>query len=67
MKVPLCAFSDNDPVRVSARKPFESRIPGARGQPHRTIEGGGHFLQEGRGRELAAIVADFVEQTPAGG
>lgn len=63
----LCAFSDNDPVTAGARRPFETRIPGARGQSHQTIEGGGHFLQEGRGRALATIVADFIEQAPATG
>ena len=25
-------------------KPLQDRIPGAAGQPHTTIEGGGHFL-----------------------
>lgn len=63
----LCAFADNDPVTGGARRPFEARVPGAQGQPHKTIEGGGHFLQEGRGKELATIVADFIESTPAGG
>ncbi len=62
----LCAFSDNDPVTAAARKPFEERIPGAAGQAHRTIRGGGHFLQEGRGEELATIVADFVDSTSQG-
>ncbi len=62
----LCAFADNDPVTGAARRPFEARVPGAQGQPHKTIEGGGHFLQEGRGWELATIVADFIDSTPAG-
>jgi haloalkane dehalogenase len=57
----LCAFSDNDPVTRGADKPFLERVPGAKGQPHTTIEGGGHFLQEGRGEMLARIVADFVK------
>ena len=62
----LCAFADNDPVTGAARRPFEARVPGAQGQPHKTIEGGGHFLQEGRGWELATIVADFIDSTPVG-
>jgi haloalkane dehalogenase len=56
----LCAFSDNDPVTGGADATFRERIPGAKGQPHVTIAGGGHFLQEGRGEELARVVADFV-------
>ncbi len=63
----LCAFSDNDPVTGSMRGVFEGRVPGAQGLAHATIRGGGHFLQEGRGVELATIVADFIDSTPAGG
>jgi haloalkane dehalogenase len=57
----LCAFSDNDPVTGGADATFRERVPGTRGQPHVTIAGGGHFLQEGRGPELARVVADFVK------
>jgi haloalkane dehalogenase len=59
----LCAFSDNDPVTGGADRLLRERIPGSSGQPHTTIEGGGHFLQEGRGEELARIVAAFVTST----
>jgi haloalkane dehalogenase len=59
----LCAFSDNDPVTRNAEPLLRERIPGAKGQPHVRIQGGGHFLQEGRGEELARIVADFVRST----
>jgi haloalkane dehalogenase len=57
----LCAFSDNDPVTGGGAAAFRERVPGAKGQPHTTIQGGGHFLQEGRGEPLARIVADFVK------
>ena len=57
----LCAFSDNDPVTAGADKILQARIPGTKGQPHKTIQGGGHFLQEGRGEELAQIIVDFVK------
>jgi haloalkane dehalogenase len=59
----LCAFSDNDPVTAGGDQPFRTTVPGAAGQPHVTIEGGGHFLQEGRGEELARIVVEFVKST----
>lgn len=59
----LCAFSDNDPVTAGGGKRFEAAVPGAQGQSHKTIQGGGHFLQEGRGEVLAGIVADFVKST----
>ncbi|HEV2361600.1 MAG TPA: haloalkane dehalogenase [Acidimicrobiales bacterium] len=59
----LTAFSDSDPITAGGFKPFQERIPGAKGQPHTTIEGGGHFLQEDRGPELAEVVARFVAAT----
>lgn len=59
----LCAFSDGDPITRGGDKPFRERIPGARGRDHVTIEGGGHFLQEDRGPELAAVIADFIDAT----
>jgi haloalkane dehalogenase len=58
----LCAFSDNDPVTGGGDAVFRALVPGAKGQAHTTIEGGGHFLQEGRGEELARVVADFVKR-----
>ncbi|MFP6683684.1 MAG: haloalkane dehalogenase [Polyangiaceae bacterium] len=57
----LCAFTDNDPVTRGADQRFREEVPGAKGQPHRTIQGGGHFLQEGRAQELAGAVATFVK------
>lgn len=56
----LCAFTDNDPVTGGGNALFRERVPGTEGQPHQTIAGGGHFLQEGRGDILARIVSDFV-------
>jgi haloalkane dehalogenase len=62
----LTAFSDGDPITRGGARPFESRIPGALGQAHATITGAGHFLQEDRGPELAAVIVDFVKATPLG-
>ena len=56
----LCAFSDSDPVTKGADAPMREKIPGAAGQPHVTIAGAGHFLQEDKGAELADVVAAFV-------
>ena len=60
----LCAFSDSDPITKGADRNLRERIPGAKGQPHTTIVGGGHFLQEDCGEELAEVVASFVASTP---
>jgi haloalkane dehalogenase len=62
----LTAFSDGDPITRGGAHPFESRVPGAQGRPHATITGAGHFLQEDRGPELAAVIVDFVKATPLG-
>jgi haloalkane dehalogenase len=59
----LTAFSDRDPITAGAERVLRERIPGAADQPHTTIEGGGHFLQEDRGEELARVVVDFVAAT----
>ncbi len=60
----LCAFSDQDPVTGGADRFFVRAVPGAADQPHTTIEGAGHFLQEDRGPELAAVVVELVRSTP---
>lgn len=56
----LVAFSDLDPVTKGGGTPFLARVPGAQGQPHTTIEGAGHFLQEDQGPVLAALLIDFM-------
>ena len=56
----LCAFSDSDPITRGGDKPFHAKVPGTVGQPHTTIEGAGHFLQEDKGPELAQVVVDWV-------
>ena len=59
----LTAFSDEDPITRNADRAFQSLVPGTKGQPHTTIKGGGHFLQEDRGAELAKVVVDFIAAT----
>ncbi|MFH1138973.1 MAG: haloalkane dehalogenase [Pseudomonadota bacterium] len=60
----LTAFSDGDPITGGGEKIFQAQVPGAKGQPHTTIKGGGHFLQEDCGEYLAKVVVDFIKQTP---
>lgn len=59
----LCAFSDSDPITKGGERQFLGHVAGAEGQPHTTIEGGGHFLQEDKGPELARVIADFIGRT----
>ena len=57
----LLCFSDQDAVTKGGDAPFLAKVPGAAGQPHTTIAGGGHFLQEDRGPELAQVLIDFID------
>jgi haloalkane dehalogenase len=59
----LTAFSDGDPITAGGDKIFQKLIPGAKGQPHTIIKGGGHFLQEDCAEELARVVVDFITET----
>jgi len=59
----LTAFSDSDPITGGADRVLQESIPGAKGRPHTTLTGGGHFLQEDVGEELARVVVDFVGAT----
>ncbi len=59
----LCAFSDKDPVTRGADAPLRAAIPGAKGQPHTTIENGGHFLQEDQGERIAEVLLAFIDST----
>lgn len=61
----LTAFSDQDPITRGGDVLLQSLIPGTRGQPHATIAGGGHFLQEDRGEALAAVILSWLERQPA--
>ena len=59
----LTAFSDGDPITRGGERIFQKRVPGAKDQPQITIKGGGHFLQEDCGEELARVVVDFMQAT----
>jgi haloalkane dehalogenase len=59
----LCCFSDGDPITAGGERIFMRNVPGATGQAHTTIEGGGHFLQEDCGPQLAALINTFIATT----
>lgn len=60
----LTAFSDQDAITRGADQFFQNQVPGAKGQAHTTIRGGGHFLQEDKGPELATTVVEFIRANP---
>ncbi|HLJ35583.1 MAG TPA: haloalkane dehalogenase, partial [Ktedonobacteraceae bacterium] len=57
----LTSFSDSDPITNGGDRIFQRLIPGAQSQPHTTIRGAGHFLQEDKGEELAGVVVKFLQ------
>lgn len=58
----LTAFSDSDPITAGGERVFHKLVPGAHGQPHRTVHGG-HFLQEDAPGELTEIINDIIRRT----
>ncbi|NEK84808.1 haloalkane dehalogenase [Blastococcus saxobsidens] len=60
----LTAFSDSDPITGGGDRVFQKLVPGAQGMAHTTLPGGGHFLQEDVGPELARVVVELVSATP---
>ncbi|MFT5896645.1 MAG: haloalkane dehalogenase [Candidatus Azotimanducaceae bacterium] len=60
----LTAFSDSDPVTAGGDVRFQNSVPGAQGQPHITIKGAGHFLQEQAPEELAAATIKLIQDNP---
>lgn len=59
----LTTFSDKDPIMTGGEKVFKKLVPGAAGQDHVIIKDGGHFLQEDKGEELAAVLGKFIDAT----
>jgi haloalkane dehalogenase len=59
----LTAFSDGDPITGGGDAIFQEWVPGTKGQPHTTIKGGGHFLQEDCGPAFAEVIVDFIAKT----
>jgi len=58
----ITMFSDSDPITGGGERVFQRLVPGAKNQPHMTIKGGGHFLQEDCGAEFSRMIVDFIHQ-----
>lgn len=59
----LLCFSDGDAITRGADRHFLAVVPGTKDQAHTTIVGGGHFLQEDEGPQLAAVLNRFIAST----
>lgn len=60
----LTTFSNGDPITRGGDRYLQSRIPGAKGQAHVTLQGG-HFLQEDSPSEFAAAINRLIAATPS--
>ncbi len=56
----LTTFSNRDPITRGGQIPWQENVPGAKDQVHVKIRNAGHFLQEDKGEELAAVLIDFI-------
>jgi haloalkane dehalogenase len=59
----LTVFGAQELVTKGADRAMQKRIPGAAGQPHATIDGAMHFLQEDKGEEVAKVLVEFIAAT----
>lgn len=58
----VTAFSDKDPSTKAWERIFHERVPGAQAQAHCEIAGAGHFVQEEKGEELAAVLIGMLRK-----
>lgn len=56
----LTCFSNRDPITRGGARPWQTHVPGARNRNHAVIRNAGHFLQEEKGPELAAMLNEFI-------
>ncbi len=59
----LTTFSNRDPITRGGEKPWQETVPGAKNREHVRIKNAGHFLQEDKGPELAAVLTKFIRET----
>jgi haloalkane dehalogenase len=58
----LTIFGGRDPMTRGSERAFQTKIPGARNQPHALLPDAGHFIQEDAGEDLGRRIAAFVQQ-----
>jgi len=54
-------FGNLDPVTKGQEARYIKDVPGAKGQNHKIIKGGGHFIQEDKPDELVAEIIPFLD------
>lgn len=58
----LCCFSDQDKITRGGESRFIGRVPGTKGQQHRSLNGG-HFIQEDDPEGFVACILEIARAT----
>ncbi|NNF39952.1 MAG: haloalkane dehalogenase [Woeseiaceae bacterium] len=59
----LTTFSNRDPITRGGELRWQQSVPGAQRAAHVKIRNAGHFLQEDKGPELAAVLVKFIRDS----
>lgn len=59
----LTCFSNRDPITRGGEVAWQESVPGAKRCEHVKIRNAGHFLQEDKGPELAAVLLKFMRES----
>ena len=59
----LTAYAEDERLTRDSEQAFQTKIPGAKDQPHVTIKDANHFIQDDKGEELAQLTIDFIART----
>ena len=60
----LTCFGDSDHTTGPGAETFREQVPGAKDQPHKTVQGAGHFIQETHPDDLVQIISAFIADNP---
>lgn len=60
----ITAFGNKDPIMKGRDKVWQDTVPGAKNQNHTIIDGGAHFIQEDKPKELVDILRAFIKDNP---
>ena len=56
----VTAFGSKDTATLEAGQALQSAVAGAAGQPHRIVEGAGHFIQEHAPDVCVEVILDHI-------
>jgi len=60
----ITMFGSDDKLMEGREKVWQETVPGAKGQKHKIIKGGAHFIQEDKPKELVERLIEFINDNP---